>query len=130
MDGNVSYKAIMFSTTGMMQSGVVVAEPPFAACPIATTAVAYFDEKSSPNPSVYVMNGRLTLGMLEGIMLAIKRAQRGEFWHMVNEVHHFADAAHLKGITIQTYTKDDEQYDVPRELLDYMVKELESYESE
>lgn len=130
MNGNTSYKAIMFNTSGMMQSGVVVAEPPYAACPIDTMVVAYFDEKSSPNPSVYVRHGMMTVGMLQGIWTAIKRAQQGEFWHMVNEVHHFADAAHLKGITIQTYTKDDEQYEVPLELLDYMVKELEAHESE
>lgn len=129
MNGKTSYKAIMFNTSGMMQSGVVVAEPPYVACPINTMVVAYFDDKRSTNPSVHIRHGMTTLGMIEGIFLAVKRAQMGEFWHMINEVHHFSDAAHLKGITIQTYTRDDEQYEVPTELLDYLVPELEAYES-
>lgn len=128
MDGKTSYRAVMFSTPGMMQSGVVIAEPPYAACPIDSTIVAYFDDKRSANPSVYVKHGWLTMGMLEGIVTAIKRAQYGEFAHMINEVHHFSDAAHLKGIVISTYTRDDEQYTVPQELLGFLAKELESYD--
>ena len=126
----VNYEFILFGSP-RAQSGVVIAYPP-EDCHIRPMLVAYADELSGANPTVFVCTGMTTLGLLKGIVSAVQGAQYGMFLHMMDKFRSFSYVAYDLDIGIDPDKVDYESQIDCKDLsiLNYVKDELMEYENE